>query len=193
MSTQVFKVMVALLLAVITPVLLRAAKSRSTSSAFKNLPILPARTLLEQRSSMMRAYDEYLRNGRMCRLAHPSHTILLLPMQLINQVKGLPEVDAGWRGELGERFVTEWTAIVPHGALLELLRGKQFHTIVNSWIPGLVKECEVVIPRTLQLDDGKEWASVRLQHFSISAVAQLVGLVAGGESLARDERWVRLA
>ena len=132
----------------------------------------------------------------MCRLQHPAHTLVLLPLPALDEVKGLGYADAAWLDELGPRFATRWTQVVPRRELLGVLKG-EFGGVVARLVPRLVGECMDQVPVALRVDHGGGvddwWVSVPLQEFGLRVMARFVGLIAAGGELAGDERWVALS
>jgi hypothetical protein len=120
----------------------------------------------------------------------PSHVMILLPMKLMNEVKGLGHGDASWIEEMTDRYLGKYSGIGTFGPELMSAVRSDMARLSNSNVPALIREMSSSL-RELFGDSGA-WNNVSLHAQGTEVVARTMGLIGGGDELAHDERWTQL-
>jgi hypothetical protein len=116
--------------------------------------------------------------------------MILLPMKLMNEVKGLGHSDASWVDEMTDRYLGKYSGIGTFGPELMYAVRTDMARLSNSNIPALIRETERSLREVFR--DSGDWNTVSLHAQCTEVVARTMGLIGGGEALAHDERWTQL-
>ncbi|KAI0124293.1 cytochrome P450 [Xylariales sp. AK1849] len=114
----------------------------------------------------------------------------LIPINLIGELKGLPEDILSATKAIDEAMLVDYTkfSLGPHGNTLSLLTRSKMTQHLGRLVPRLKSEFEFLVGQ--EFPECKDWTPFTVQPFMIRAVARLSGRVFVGSELCRTEEWM---
>ncbi|KAH8664171.1 cytochrome P450 [Xylariales sp. PMI_506] len=139
-------------------------------------------------SLVRESYDKF--RDRVYQIKATEGVRTLIPVNLIGELKGLPEDVLSSTEAIKEAMLVEYTKFTlgPHSDILTLLMKSKLSGQLGRLVPRLKSELEYIVGQ--EFAECNDWTSVTVQPFVLRAVARLGGRVFVGSDLARSEQWM---
>ncbi|SPN98818.1 related to cytochrome P450 monooxygenase (lovA) [Cephalotrichum gorgonifer] len=164
----------------------RNRNPRSVDAPFYEAPNL--KWMFDAESLILDSYSKF--RNKVYQIKATEGVQVLIPANLIGELKGLPEEVLSSTEAVSEALLTKYTHFCPghNGDLLATLVRKQLTQSLTRLVPQLKEELEHIT--ATEFPECKDWAPVKFHPFGLRAVARMSGRAFVGAEINRREQWM---
>lgn len=120
-----------------------------------------------------------------------SHAFIMLPVNLMNELKLRPVSEVSALEEISDRFLGRYSGIGQHQPTVLNAMRTDLARIANKSIRTLLEDCSAVV--ATELSDSANGITLTAYSLSNRLISKMIGTMVAGREFGHDEAWLRLA